>query len=117
MVIIIRQAKQRRKCYYGPIFSEASLPPDLRMQVGESRLMDMRSKQLPGVLVPHAVGGRTGVAFDCVNTVRDTPTCYHTALPRWQPDESTSSDEKVVIRLADDLGDPEVMSAWADDRS
>ena len=73
-------------------------------------------KRLPDVLRRHAEGGRLKEAFDRVNAMRDTRTYDRTTLPRWLSGESTPSDEKFIGRLADELGDPEIVSAWVDDR-
>lgn len=73
-------------------------------------------KRLPVVLARHAEGGRLREAFDRVNAMRDTRTYDRTTLPRWLSGESTPSDEKFIRALADELGDPDVVSAWVDDR-
>jgi hypothetical protein len=73
-------------------------------------------KRLPAVLAPHAEAGRLKEAFDRVNAMRDTRTYDRTTLPRWLSGDSTPSDEKFIKALADELGRPEILSAWADDR-
>ena len=73
-------------------------------------------KRLSDVLRRHAEGGHLREAFDRVNAMRDTRTYDRTTLPRWLSGESTPSDEKFIGRLAGELGDPEIVSAWVDDR-
>jgi hypothetical protein len=73
-------------------------------------------KRLPVVLARHAEGGRLRDAFDRVNAMPDTRTYDRTTLPRWQSGESTPSDDDFIRALADELGDPEIVSASLDDR-
>ena len=79
--------------------------------------MEMQpSKRLPVVLARHAEGGRLKEAFDRVNAMRETRTYDRTTLPRWLSGDSTPSDETFIKALAEELDDPEIHSAWADDK-
>jgi hypothetical protein len=79
--------------------------------------MEMRpSKRLPEVLRRHAEGGRLKEAFDRVGTAPGMQPHDRTTFDRWLNGRSTPSDGEFIRCLADELDDPEIVSAWNDDR-
>lgn len=74
-------------------------------------------KRLPRVLARYTGGGRLKKAFEQVNAMSGVRTYDRTALTRWLSGESTPSDEVFIMRLAEVLGDEDIVSARADDAS
>jgi hypothetical protein len=69
-------------------------------------------KRLPAALERHRAGGRLRDAFDKVNMLGDgTRTYERTALTRWLSGESTPQDRDFIAKLAQELGDPEIVVA------
>jgi hypothetical protein len=74
-------------------------------------------KRLPGVLARHTGGGELKRAFERVNEAGEVRKYERTALTRWLSGESTPSNEPFMKRLAEELRDPEIMVALAEDSS
>lgn len=68
-------------------------------------------KRLPGVLQRHTEAGALKRAFDRVNKMPNVHTYERTALSRWLSGESTPAHEDFIERLAEVLGDPEIVEA------
>jgi hypothetical protein len=72
-------------------------------------------RRLPAVLARHLEGGRLREAFERVNKMQGVRRYDRTALTRWLSGESTPSDAAFMEKLAAALGDPEIVSARAED--
>lgn len=72
------------------------------------------TKRLPGALERHRAGGQLKDAFDSVNCRRDTRDYDRTALTGWLSGR-TPSNRNFIVKLAEELGDPEVLAAFEHD--
>lgn len=72
-------------------------------------------RRLPDVLRRHT-SARLRQAFDRVCAMPGIQAHDRTTFDRWQQGKSTPSDGEFIRRLADELGDPEIVEAWNDDR-
>jgi hypothetical protein len=73
------------------------------------------SKRLPDVLRRYS-SARLKEAIDSVSAMPGTQHHDRTTFERWLQGKSTPSDGEFIGRLADELGDPEIVEAWNDDK-